>query len=135
MCPIDHMRQMEVEKRIQTQILKVPRSKAYTLEFFMTQKTIMPQGHKQLGLYVLETSDFANQAKMGQSAETNIQDVASVTFLRTKTEQIRERYQQLLTASVAKISPLAQVYDNTAHIHPRYSPAVLDWEPLTEGSH
>lgn len=111
MCPIDHARQVEVEKRIQTQILKVERTKAYTMEFFMSEKTIMPTGSKQMGLYVLETSDFAQKEKIGKPAESDIKEVASVTFLRTKTEQIRQRYQSLLTASVAKISPLAQVYD------------------------
>jgi len=110
-CWLCAPRLQEVEKRIQTQILKLPRTKAYTLEFFMSQKSIVPQGSKQMGLYVLETSDFADPARVGHSSETDIAAVASVTFLRTKTSLIRERYQQLLSASVAKISPLAQVYD------------------------
>ena len=111
MCPIDHMRQMEVEKRIQTQILKLDRSKAYTKEFFMSQNTIVPQGSKQMGLYVLESSDFVNPSKIAQPSESDISQVASVTFLRTKTEAVKQRYQALLSASVAKISPIAQVYD------------------------
>jgi len=110
MCPIEHARQMEVEKRIQAQILKLPASKPYTLEFFMSERTIMPSGKKQMGLYVLETSDFANPTKVGKAQESNIREVASVTFLRTKTDLIKDRYQSLLTASVAKISPVAKVY-------------------------
>lgn len=110
MCPIDHAKMVDVEKRVQTQILKLPSTKAYTLEFFMSERSIVPQGKKQMGLYVLETSDFANPALIGKPQEHNIKDVASVTFLRTKTASIKERYQKLLSASVAKISPLAQVF-------------------------
>jgi glutamate dehydrogenase len=110
MCPIDHARMVDVEKRVQTQILKLAPTKAYTLEFFMSEKTIVPKGKKQMGLYVLETSEFANPAALGKPSESHIKDVASVTFLRTKTDPIKERYQALLSASVAKISPLAQVY-------------------------
>lgn len=110
MCPIDHARMVEVEKRVQTQILKLPSTKAYTLEFFMSERSIVPQGKKQMALYVLETSDFANPQLIGKPTESNVDDVSSVTFLRTKSKLIKERYQALLSASAAKISPVAEVY-------------------------
>lgn len=111
MCPIQHDRMVEVERRIQAQILKLNSAKqAYTLEFFMSKQTVVPQGKKQLGLYVLEVSDFVNAEKVGKPHETNVTEVASVTFLRTKSEFIRKRYQELLSTAVAKISPVAQVF-------------------------
>jgi ankyrin repeat protein len=110
MCPIQHDKQVEVENRIQAQIMKIPTSKAYTVEFFMSQRTVVPGGHQQLGLYVLETSDWTNPSKQGEATESDIQQVASVTFLRSKTPEIKARYQSLLASTVHKISPVATVY-------------------------
>ena len=113
MCPIEHDRQVEVEKRVQSQIMKISlpsQRKSYTLEFFMSLRPIMPSGSKQMGLYVLESSEWNNPQSVGKATETNIEDVASVTFLRTKTPQIKERYQTLLTSTVHKLSPVAMVY-------------------------
>ena len=63
MCPIEHDRQVEVEKRVQSQIMKISlpsQRKSYTLEFFMSLRPIMPSGSKQMGLYVLESSEWNN---------------------------------------------------------------------------
>ena len=113
MCPIEHDRQVEVEKRVQTQIMKISlpsQRKSYTLEFFMSLRPIMPSGSKQMGLYVLESSEWNNPQSLGKATEANIEDVASVTFLRTKTPQVKERYQTLLASTVHKLSPVAMVY-------------------------
>ena len=113
MCPIEHERQVEVEKRIQTQIMRISLpslKKSFTLEFFMSQRPIMPSGGKQMGLYVLESSDWSNVQALGKEQESRIEDVASMTFLRTKTPQIKERYQTLLASTVHKLSPVATVF-------------------------
>ena len=117
MCPIEHDRQVEVEKRVQGQIMRLSLpslNKSYTLEFFSSLRPIMPSGSKQMGLYVLESSEWNNPAVSTQAGRENvsaIEDVASVTFLRTKTAPIKKRYQELLASTVNKLSPVAQVYD------------------------
>jgi glutamate dehydrogenase len=110
MCPFEHNKIVEVEKRIQGQILKVPANRSYTLEYFLSQKTVVPNGKKQLGLFVLETSEWAVPENIGKPSISDIQQVASTSFLRTKTQPIRERYQQLLQTAVAKISPVADIF-------------------------
>ena len=113
MCPMEHERQVEVEKRVQSQIMKISlpsQRKSYTLEFFMSLRPIVPSGSKQMGLYVLESSDWNDAQAVGRATEANIESVASVTFLRTKTPQVKERYQTLLASTVHKLSPVAMVY-------------------------
>jgi hypothetical protein len=82
--------QVHIEGRLQGKIAKIPNTRPYTLEFFLSENTIVPFGKKKLGLYVLQTSEWANPAKLG-SAETSIWDVASELFLRDKTKAIRDR--------------------------------------------
>ena len=117
MCPIEHDRQVEVEKRVQSQIMKLSLpslNKPYTLEFFMSLRPIMPSGTKQMGLYVLESSEWNNpqtSTKQGRENLSAIDEVASSTFVRTKTAPVKKRYQELLASTVNKLSPVAQVYD------------------------
>ena len=117
MCPIEHDRQVEVEKRVQGQIMKLSLpslNKSYTLEFFMSLRPIVPSGSKQMGLYVLESSDWnapAVSTQPNRENVSNIEEVASLTFLRTKSAAIKARYQDLLASTVNKLSPVAQVYD------------------------
>jgi len=111
MCPIEHSKQVEVEKIIQSHINKLSKdkTKAYTMEMFMSKNTIIPGGKSQLGLYVLETSDWSNPSKVG-SSDQNISEVSSQLFIRTKTKEIKERYQQVMSSAILKLSPLAEVF-------------------------
>ena len=112
MCPLDHDKQVEVEKRVQAQILRlsVSQHKSYTLEFFMSQRPIIPGGKKQMALYVLENSEWKDPSKH-IATESDLEAIASVAFLRTKTDAIRKRYQTIINATVNKLSPVATVFE------------------------
>ena len=42
MCPMDHVKMVEVEKRISNEINKIPATRAYTQEFFLSEQPILP---------------------------------------------------------------------------------------------
>jgi glutamate dehydrogenase len=112
MCPYEHTRQVEVEKIVQSQIMKLSSNtqRSYTLECFMSQRPIIPNGTKQMGLYVLESSEWNDPKAIGNAAEHELEKVASVAFLRTKTAAIRERYQSIIKQTVHKLTPVATVF-------------------------
>ncbi len=110
MTPTDHSKMVVIENRLQEKISKIPSNVPYTMEFFLSEKTIVPHGQKRLALYTLQTSEWANPAKMGTS-ETSIWEVASELFLKDKTKAIRDRYQELINKAATKLSPVAEVFE------------------------
>jgi hypothetical protein len=110
MTPTDHAKMVHIETRLQEKIAKLPSNKPYTFEYFCSENTIVPGGTKRLGLFALQTSEWANPAKLG-STDSNIWDVSSELFLRDKTKAVRDRYQELTAKVIAKLAPVAEVYE------------------------
>ena len=64
-------------------------------------------------LYVLETSDWSVQHSDSHTP-TNVQhelsQVCSKTFITTKSDEVKQRYQAVMNKALEKLSPLSEVY-------------------------
>lgn len=97
------------ENQIVKRIALIPDSKATSLDFFLAEQPASPAGGEQIGIYVLETHDYANPAAVIPE-ETNIWDLASEVFLKDKTIVIRQKYADIIAECAKRLSPITKVY-------------------------
>lgn len=110
LCPSDHDSIVTIERKIEKLIEKLPPNKAYTLTFFQSKGTAIPNGQKHLGLYIFDTTDYILPIDQVAENETDIWKVATGVFLRDKTPAIRERYQEIIKKAMNKLSPVLEVF-------------------------
>lgn len=108
LCPTDHESMMHVERKVENLIQSKPSDKAFTLTFFRSKGTALPSGTHHLGLYIYDTAEYVE--KDVAPTETDIWKVSTGVFLRDKTAQIRERYQEVIRKSVDKLHPVLEVF-------------------------
>lgn len=109
MCPMEHEKIVEVEKKLQQDIYTIPSTRAYTLEFFQSVRPVVPGGNKPMGLYVLESCKWVDPSKIGSHSD-NVNEVCSEIFIKTKTKEVRERYQQVMKSAMSTLAPLSEVF-------------------------
>eukprot|EP01102_Stenamoeba_stenopodia_P010931 TRINITY_DN3333_c0_g1_i1.p1 TRINITY_DN3333_c0_g1~~TRINITY_DN3333_c0_g1_i1.p1 ORF type:complete len:1413 (-),score=426.56 TRINITY_DN3333_c0_g1_i1:107-4300(-) len=110
LCPSDHTSFVTIERKVEKMIERLPPNKAYTLTFFQSKGTAIPNGQKHLGLYIFDTCDYISPVDKVLETETDIWKIATGVFLRDKTPAIRDRYQEIIKEAFTKLSPILRVF-------------------------
>mgnify|MGYP002383962726 CR=1 FL=1 len=110
MVPYEPRKIFAVERNITRRIKKIPANKAYSLEMSVSSKPLSPGSSKKMAMYVLQTHDYANPAKLGDEKVTDINEIASTVFLKEKTQLIKDRYSEVIAEAAGRLSPVAKVY-------------------------
>eukprot|EP00457_Paulinella_chromatophora_P000416 gb/GEZN01000416.1/.p1 GENE.gb/GEZN01000416.1/~~gb/GEZN01000416.1/.p1 ORF type:complete len:1327 (+),score=205.58 gb/GEZN01000416.1/:26-4006(+) len=111
MIPHEHYKIVAAERKLVTRIKKIPLNRPYNLEFFLATEGIVPGKPKQLALYVLQTTTYANPSTLN-STERNIWEVASEQFLAEKSKKVRERYQEVINEAMNRLAPVARRFED-----------------------
>eukprot|EP01118_Nematostelium_gracile_P018885 TRINITY_DN8552_c0_g2_i1.p1 TRINITY_DN8552_c0_g2~~TRINITY_DN8552_c0_g2_i1.p1 ORF type:complete len:166 (+),score=35.19 TRINITY_DN8552_c0_g2_i1:50-499(+) len=82
LVPADHESLVHVESRVEQMISAMPPDKAYTLTFFRSKGTAIPNGTMHVGLYIFDTCDYIE--KNPDPNETSVWKLATGVFLRDK---------------------------------------------------
>eukprot|EP01128_Nolandella_sp_AFSM9_P001038 TRINITY_DN1114_c0_g1_i1.p1 TRINITY_DN1114_c0_g1~~TRINITY_DN1114_c0_g1_i1.p1 ORF type:complete len:1427 (+),score=326.26 TRINITY_DN1114_c0_g1_i1:428-4282(+) len=114
---------VEVETRIEKMMNESPAGNSFSVSYLMSSGKFIPYGSHQLSMYYLDITPYVGQTK--EMDESNIFKVASDTFLRNKTFEIRNRYQEILAEAVTKMEP-------TMKIHPQSEDGTI---PVTLAIH
>lgn len=103
----DHKSVVTMENKVVSLIENVPRNQAYSYMSFASEGTVISNGRKKLHVAVFDTPKYS----VGETnpSETDIWKIATGVFLR-KPAEMRQRYQEIISASVGKLSPTFQVY-------------------------
>lgn len=110
LCPSDYESTVTIERKLEKLIERVPPNKAYTLTYFQSKGTAIPNGQKHLGLYIFDKVDYITPMEQVAESETDIWKVATGAFLRDKTPAIRDRYQEIIKKAQSKLSPVLEVF-------------------------
>jgi len=110
MVPYEARKIFAVERNITRRIKMIPATKAYSLEMSMSSKPLSAGSGKKMALYVLQTHDYANPSKLGDEKCVDINDIASTTFLKEKSQTIKDRYSEIIAEAAGRLSPVAKVY-------------------------
>jgi len=110
MVPYQHNIVVAVERGLERRIAAIPEDKPYSMEFFLSSRPHIPGGKTKMAIYVLQTNTYVNPAKIG-STESNIKEVASDVFLKEKTQAIVDRYQDIVSDAVNRLSPVARQFE------------------------
>jgi len=108
LCPATYRDSINVERQLEDLISKVPDGHAVSLTYLCSTGTILPNGKHKLNMYILDSTPYIEQTVDGE--ESNIWKVASGSFLRTKTFEIRNRYQDLIREAVGKLAPIFRIH-------------------------
>jgi glutamate dehydrogenase len=113
MISSDKSRIRAAERRLEQRIAKIPPNKAYSMEYFLTERSHTaadPINGKKLSVFVLKTHEFVDQSKVGTN-DCNIWEISSDAFLRDTSRKVRDRYQDLINECMGRLSPVARVFD------------------------
>lgn len=111
MCPATYLDSVTVEQKIENYISEVPDGYSFNLTYLCSNGTSLPQGKNRLSMYIVQSAPYV-EPKVADD-ETNIWHVASGTFLRNKSLEIRSRYQETIRDAVGKLEPIFKVYHQT----------------------
>lgn len=108
----DHNPIRGAEKNLERCIQRISADVGFSVEFFVSQKNI-PGGSKKLGIYVLETNQYAKPGQVSDE-ETNVWDIAPETFHKTKPAAARKRYQEIINMAAKNLAPVHKIYEASA---------------------
>eukprot|EP00823_Brevimastigomonas_motovehiculus_P009933 TRINITY_DN97_c0_g1_i2.p1 TRINITY_DN97_c0_g1~~TRINITY_DN97_c0_g1_i2.p1 ORF type:complete len:973 (-),score=285.40 TRINITY_DN97_c0_g1_i2:147-3065(-) len=109
MAPAETDKQAAIEKRIQDRIATFPKNKGYRMEYQRSSSTIVSNGKKNLALYTFQTTKYVNPTP--KPSESSLWQVASEEFLKVCPENLRARYQEVMTEASKKIEPVCKIYE------------------------
>jgi len=107
-CPATYAYSVRVENRIEEMIRNLPEGKSFSLTYLCSLGTVIPHGKYQLSMYIIDSSPYVESHVSDE--ETNIWKVASGHFLRSKTFEIRARYQELIKDASSQLSPIFRIH-------------------------
>lgn len=102
LCNDDHNTMEMIEAKIMKMIEGTPNTKAYTFTSYVSDGPCIPGGSKKLNIAIFDTPKYATD-----STDVNEKDLTKIgteLFLR-KPKAIRDRYQEIISTNVGKISP------------------------------
>jgi len=110
MCPATYNDSVTVEHQIEQIIdTKLPENQSISLTYLCSSGTSLPNGKTRLSMYILSATPYV-ESNVDEN-ESNIWKVASQSFLRTKTMEVRNRYQHILNEAVGNLAPTVQVHE------------------------
>lgn len=102
LCPDDHNTMEMIESKIIKLIEGTPITNAYSFTSYVSDGACIPGGTKKLNIAIFATPKYATDC--ADVNEKDLNKVSTSLFLR-KPPHVRDRYQEIISTNVGKISP------------------------------